>query len=181
VGKPLRQADLVQALCRSIDPTATPIEPRVEHANTPSGQFGHSLRLLVAEDNIVNQRLIIQQLKKLGHSAEIAANGLEVVQAVQRAQFDVILMDCQMPEMDGYEASRIIKKDPNLSHLKIIAMTANAMQGDREKCLEAGMDDYLTKPTRVSELKKALMRCSPSTARAAGTRQGTRAALPIRG
>ncbi|HEU5078213.1 MAG TPA: response regulator [Opitutaceae bacterium] len=116
------------------------------------------LRVLVAEDNAVNQRLVHLQLKRLGYHPDFATNGSEVLKSLERKEYDVILMDCQMPDMDGYEASRAIRRDERFRDVRIIAMTANAMQGDREKCLEAGMDDYLAKPTRLAELKEALLR-----------------------
>ncbi|MDX2185884.1 MAG: ATP-binding protein [Opitutaceae bacterium] len=116
------------------------------------------LRLLVAEDNPVNQRLIRVQLQKMGINADIAKDGVDALAALSKGRYDVVLMDCSMPEMDGFETTRKIRSLEPLAHVEIIAMTANAMQGDREKCLEAGMSDYLTKPTRVPELQAALLR-----------------------
>jgi PAS domain S-box-containing protein len=114
------------------------------------------MRVLVAEDNAVNQRLARLQLQKLGCEAEIVPNGMEVLAAVETRVFDAVLMDCQMPEMDGFQATRQLRADPRFVDLPIIAMTANAMQGDREKCLDAGMNDYLSKPTHIGELREAL-------------------------
>jgi CheY-like chemotaxis protein len=122
----------------------------------------HPLRILLAEDNTVNQKLALRLLSQMGYRADLASNGQEVIQALERQPYDVILMDVQMPEMDGLEAARVIcahwdcEKRP-----RIIAMTANAMQGDREACLAAGMDDYISKPIRVEELVGALEKCQP--------------------
>ena len=123
----------------------------------------HPLRILLAEDNAVNQKLALRLLAQMGYRADVAGNGLEAIQAVERQPYDVILMDVQMPEMDGLEATRQIcaRWAAGSSGPRIIAMTANAMQGDREMCLEAGMDDYLSKPIRVEELVAALGSCRP--------------------
>ncbi len=119
----------------------------------------HPLRILLAEDNAVNQKLALRLLQHMGYRADVAGNGLEVLQSLERQTYDVILMDVQMPDMDGLEASRQINKRwARSGRPRIIAMTANAMQGDREMCLAAGMDDYLAKPIRVEELVAALMR-----------------------
>jgi CheY-like chemotaxis protein len=119
----------------------------------------HPLRILLAEDNAVNQKLAIKLLSQMGYRADVAGNGLEVIEAIERQKYDVVLMDVQMPEMDGLEASRqICSRWPRGKRPRIVAMTANAMQGDKEKCFEAGMDDYVSKPVRVGELISALDR-----------------------
>ncbi len=124
------------------------------------------LRILLAEDNAVNQKLALRLLQRMGYRADLAANGLEAIQALERQQYDVVLMDVQMPELDGLEASRrICAKWPRGERPHIIAMTANAMQGDREKCLEAGMDDYVSKPIRVEELANSLRQAPELSAR----------------
>jgi PAS domain S-box-containing protein len=120
----------------------------------------YPLKILIAEDNGVNQKVALHVLKRLGYRADVAANGLEVIDALKRQRYDVVLMDVHMPEMDGYEATaRVRQLWPELAP-RIIAMTANAMKGDREKCLAAGMDDYISKPIDFTELQTALRRCS---------------------
>jgi signal transduction histidine kinase/DNA-binding response OmpR family regulator len=119
----------------------------------------HPLRILLAEDNVVNQKLAIRLLEKLGYRANIAANGLEALEALERQPYDLLLSDVQMPEMDGLEATRrILERWPEGERPWIVAMTAEAMSGDRERCLEAGMNDYLAKPIRVDELVAAIKR-----------------------
>ena len=118
-----------------------------------------SLRILLVEDNAMNQRVATLILQKLRQRADLAGNGLEAVAAVQRQPYDVVLMDCEMPEMDGFAASRVIRGAlPTWAQPRIIAMTANAMEGDRERCLAAGMDDYVAKPIRIEALAEALAR-----------------------
>jgi CheY-like chemotaxis protein len=117
----------------------------------------HPLRILLAEDNAVNQKLALRILQQMGYRADVASNGIEAVESVGRQPYDVVLMDVQMPDMDGLEAARRICEQWQAARRpRIIAMTANAMQGDREQCLDAGMDDYLTKPIRVERLVEAL-------------------------
>ena len=119
----------------------------------------HPLRILLAEDNLVNQKLALRLLQQLGYRADLAANGIEAIEGVARQPYDLLLMDVQMPEMDGLEASRqITARWPAGRRPRIVAMTANAMQGDREACLAAGMDDYVTKPIRVDPLVDALQK-----------------------
>ncbi|MBK9990034.1 MAG: response regulator [Verrucomicrobia bacterium] len=138
----------------------TSTTPIVERSNKP--QINDlsplkGLRVLVAEDNVVNQRVIQIQLSRLGCITKIVGNGLLAIEALRESNFDLVLMDCQMPELDGYETThRLRSTDEN--KIPIIAMTANAMMGDREKCIQAGMNDYLSKPTRVAELQEVLLR-----------------------
>jgi PAS domain S-box-containing protein len=121
----------------------------------------HPLRILLAEDNAVNQKLALRLLQGMGYRADVAGNGLEAIQSLERQRYDVVLMDVQMPEMDGLEASREIhRRWNNDQRPRIVAMTANAMQGDRELCMAAGMDDYIAKPIRVPDLVGALSKVS---------------------
>jgi CheY-like chemotaxis protein len=123
----------------------------------------HPLRILLAEDNVVNQKLALRLLQQMGYRADLASNGIEAIESIERQPYDVVLMDVQMPEMDGLEASRRItaRWQPG-ERPRIVAMTANAMAGDREECLAAGMDDYVTKPIRVDALVEALMQVRPA-------------------
>jgi CheY-like chemotaxis protein len=120
----------------------------------------HPLRILLAEDNAVNQKLALRLLERMGYAADLANNGVEAVAAVTRGDYDVVLMDVQMPEMDGLEATRRLRASPSAPPIRIVAMTANAMAEDREACFAAGMDDYVSKPIRVGELTAALVRAS---------------------
>jgi len=119
---------------------------------------------LVAEDNAINQKLAVRLLEKMGHRVIVAHNGQEALAAVDHALFDLVLMDCQMPEMDGYAATRAIRArealHPSRTRLPIIALTAHAMPGDRDQCVAAGMDDYLAKPMDPADLKAILDRWS---------------------
>lgn len=155
ITKPVRQDALRRTLDRAIygpEPAReAQVQPRVI-AQAPSDH-----RILIAEDNPVNQRLARRLIEKLGYKADIVNNGLEALKAIERKSYDVILMDCQMPELDGYEATRRIRDgQTGKTRIPVLAMTANAMAGDREKCLDAGMDDYITKPVDLRCLREAL-------------------------
>jgi len=159
LAKPIRQSQLFDTLVNVLADQAAPrVAPTPIKAQLDPGQAArHPLRILLAEDNVVNQKLALRLLHQMGYRADLASNGIEAVESVQRQNYDVVLMDVQMPEMDGLEASRQInaRLKPN-ARPRIVAMTANAMQGDREMCIAAGMDDYLTKPIRVERLVEAL-------------------------
>ena len=168
--KPVKQSRLLECLVAPIrkTPDHSIIPPSVLSVaparSGPSDSQPEKTRVLLAEDNHTNQLIAVGLLRKLGYSAEIAPNGLAALEALRSIPYDIILMDCQMPEMDGYDAAREIRKqEQGPSHgvewkspVYIIAITANAMAGDRAKCLAAGMDDYLTKPIRLKELEAAL-------------------------
>src|SRR5262245_57823030 len=130
----------------------------------------HPLRILLAEDNVVNQKVALRLLGQMGYRADVAGNGLEAIDAIERQTYDVVLMDVQMPELDGFGASREINRRwPGDRRPRIVAMTANAMQGDRELGEAAGKDDYVAKPIRVEELIAALERCRRRTDTAAAS------------
>ena len=123
------------------------------------------LRVLLAEDNAVNQRVAIHQLHKLGCEIKVASDGLEALADWENGHYDLLFMDCQMPGLDGCEVTRRIRaleKERSLAPVRIVAMTASAMQGDREKCLQAGMDDYISKPVKLEELQKLLQVSFPA-------------------
>ena len=162
--KPVKQSQLFDTLVSllSIDGGGVIAAPAEESAATLGER--HPLRILLAEDNTVNQQIALLVLESMGYRADVASNGLEAVAAVASLPYDVVLMDVQMPEMDGLEATRQIRaRPPSTGAPHIIAMTANAMQGDREACLAAGMDNYLAKPIRPEELAVALTK-APSHA-----------------
>jgi CheY-like chemotaxis protein len=160
VLKPLRPAQFFETLVRSL--TGARTREKRAPAASPFGERMADklpLRLLVADDNAVNQKVGLMLLKRLGYTADAVANGVEVLQALDSKVYDLVLLDVQMPEMDGCEAARRICRrwhHDEVSRPRLIAMTGNAMQGDREKCLAAGMDDYISKPVRVEELKAML-------------------------
>ena len=173
--KPVKQSRLFDCLVTVTGMPKPTVLAKTEPAAAPAASAVETeapriegVRILLAEDNPVNQKVALGWLRKLGYSADAVGNGLEVLQALQRVSYNVIFMDCQMPEMDGFEATRRVREReggttcPWRSPVRIVALTANAMQGDREKCLAAGMDDYLSKPIRLPELQAALSRWQAS-------------------
>ncbi|MFB3132901.1 MAG: PAS domain S-box protein, partial [Rhodothermales bacterium] len=147
----------IMALPTASDDTASPQGETAPPGAEDEEASPEGLHILLAEDNVVNQKVALRMLQRLGYRADVASNGCEVVEAVQRQHYDVVLMDMQMPEMDGLEATRRVRDDfPAERQPYIIALTANAMEGDRDRCLEAGMDDYLSKPVKLDALGKAL-------------------------
>lgn len=168
--KPVRQSQLYDALAAVMADQLAPVTAGSSDAFDPEMAARCPLRLLVAEDNAINQKLVLVMLAKFGYSADVAANGSEAVAAVARQSYDMILMDVQMPEMDGLAATREICRRWS-ERPRIVAMTANVMAGDREVCLAAGMDDYLSKPIRPDELAAVLRRSrcrTPSDAAQSG-------------
>jgi len=168
--KPVKQSRLLDSLVDVMGPV---VSERILARPGPApalpagaGFLRAKVRILLAEDNVVNQKVAQAQLKKLGLTADAVANGLEVLQALEGIPYELVLMDCQMPEMDGYEATQLIRQREHDAanspgarrRVYIIAMTANAMEGDRERCLAVGMDDYMSKPVREADLRDALER-----------------------
>ena len=159
--KPLQQSRLLDAIAGVLVGDMRIVSRKARYQPDPPAPLGETmpLEILVAEDNQINQKLAINLLEELGYTADVAANGLEALDALRRQPYDLILMDCQMPEMDGFEATRHIRKEwPEERQPVIIAVTANALAGDKEKCLAAGMDDYISKPVGETELLHSLER-----------------------
>ncbi len=166
--KPLHQSQLFDTLMNLLADAGTSAGAKARPAAPakagldPAMAARHPLRILLAEDNVVNQKLALRLLQQMGYRADLAGNGIEAIEAIERQAYDVVLMDVQMPELDGLEATRrIVARWPDGRRPRIVAMTANAMQGDREACLAAGMDDYVTKPIRVDALVDALGMTAP--------------------
>ena len=159
--KPVRQSELYDALAAIIGVAENPSDmPLVTRHTIRENKAYTQARLLLAEDNEVNQKVAVRMLERLGYRTDVAKDGLEALEALQNSSYAAVLMDCQMPNMDGYEATAEIRRQEKEigGHVPIIAMTANALQGDREKALEAGMDDYIAKPVRAGELDEFLKR-----------------------
>jgi len=180
INKPMKPSQLYDAFMAIF--AAQPLTVRRDEETMPSQldpemAKRQPLRILLAEDNVVNQKVALRLLERLGYRADVAGNGLEALEALKRQPYDVVLMDVQMPEMDGLEASRRIKQGGAVVSIpRIIALTADAMQGDRERCLAAGMDDYITKPIRVEALVAALDKTQPQS-RAQGSPPQAAAAI----
>lgn len=156
--KPVKQRALWEAISRALSDRDVTVQSPQTSQIDGSLSARLPMTLLLAEDNAINQKVALRLLDRLGYSADVAANGLEVLEALRRRSYDLILMDVQMPQMDGLEAARQIcaARDSTTRRPRIVAMTANAMQGDRDRCLAAGMDDYISKPVRLEELQAVL-------------------------
>jgi signal transduction histidine kinase/DNA-binding response OmpR family regulator len=165
VTKPITPVDLWETIHQALV-CADDVTPSSPQHTTPEVQDGRSLRVLLAEDNAVNQRLTVRLLEKRGHTVTVVQDGTEALAALQRQTFDVVLMDIQMPHMDGLEATQAIRarEQDTATRVPIVAMTAHAMQGDRERCLAAGMDGYVTKPLRPTELFEVIARLTAPAA-----------------
>jgi signal transduction histidine kinase/response regulator of citrate/malate metabolism len=180
VYKPIRPAQLLDAVCRALN-IHLQQEKKAPPAPALDSTFARRipLRVLLADDNPINQKVGLSVLQKLGYRADVANNGIEVLSALEQKAYDIIFLDVQMPEMDGLEATRqICQRWPRERRPCLIAMTGNALMGDREKCLEAGMDDYISKPVRIAELQNALERWGPPRARKTDTSLLDRTSAP---
>jgi PAS domain S-box-containing protein len=158
--KPVKQSSLYNVIIETFAAKDSAQKPTLQADSLYDPQMAenHPMKILLAEDNAVNQKLALRILERLGYRSDVAANGVEVLESLERQSYDLILMDVQMPEMDGLDATRNIRKLGNIHQPHIIAMTANAMQGDREMCLQVGMDDYVSKPIRIEELVEAMLK-----------------------
>jgi CheY-like chemotaxis protein len=154
--KPIKQSELFDAIVTSLG-VVEEVKPAASDSSPTPAEM-RPLRILLAEDSATNQRLAVGILSKWGHCVVVANNGREAVAAVEKESFDLVLMDVQMPEMDGYQATAIIREleAGKNSRIPIVAMTAHAMKGDREECLAAGMDGYVAKPIRIAELEQVI-------------------------
>jgi two-component system, sensor histidine kinase and response regulator len=157
LAKPISESELLDAILQTLG-TGGVTRPSALITRHSLRETGKKLRILVVEDNLVNRYLTIRLLEKQGHTTAAAGTGREALDALEKEGFDLVLMDVQMPDMDGFQATRAIRESERLTgkHLPIVAMTAHAMQGDRERCLSAGMDAYVAKPVKSKELYAAM-------------------------
>ena len=160
--KPVTESELLDAVLTVLGPKPEKPQAPVFITRQSLREGQRKLHILLAEDNAVNQTLAARLIEKRGHTATIVSSGREALAALEESSFDVVLMDVQMPEMDGFEATAEIRKKEKTTgkHIPIIAMTAHAMKGDRERCLKAGMDSYVSKPIRPDELFRAIYACT---------------------
>jgi CheY-like chemotaxis protein len=165
ITKPVRQRQLYESLLAALGSPAEPSEtPSPVSHRTLTVHAGQHTRVLVAEDNLINQKVAVRLLERMGCRVTVATNGRDALDILAQAPYDLVLMDCQMPDMDGFEATTAIRTQESQTggHLPIIAMTAHAMQGARERCLAAGMDDYISKPVAAEEFKRILHTWAPA-------------------
>ena len=182
--KPIRQAQLYQCLSLLLNPgnhleseQGEPAHPLITRHTLKETESLKKIRLLLAEDNVVNQKVAVRMLEKLGYRVDVVANGQEALAAITHLHYNAILMDCHMPEMDGYTATQEIRRRKSTATpIPIIAMTANTMKGDREKCLEVGMDDFISKPVKLEALQEVLSKWVQLSQE---PEQETTAALPL--
>jgi CheY-like chemotaxis protein len=170
VTRPVKAKRLLAAITaprtdqeRSAPAPPAPPDPAQVSAEKPATPPADetAVHILLAEDNLVNQKIAVRLLRKAGYGCDVVENGRQVLEQLAAATYDLVLMDCQMPEMDGYEATRKVREQERLGEhprIPIVALTANAMEGDRERCLEAGMDDYLSKPIDAKSLQETIHR-----------------------
>ena len=175
--KPVKQSQLFDCLATVMGEAVISPAPQTSNLVTrhslEENKFTSETRILIAEDNPVNQKVAKRQVEKLGYRADVVGNGLEALDALVKIPYDIVLMDCQMPLMDGYEATREIRRREGASsHTVIVALTANALEGESEKCFVAGMDDYLSKPVNVAELQQTLARWQPVRAKSGKSKYG---------
>jgi two-component system, sensor histidine kinase and response regulator len=160
ITKPIRKSDLYQRLIQALQgENTTPELPAAKHASVFSTDPKFQAKILIADDNQINQEVVGLMLQKLGCRVDIANNGKEALLAVAKTPYDLVMMDCMMPELDGYEATsaiRRLQRSGELAKFPVVAITANAIEGDRDKCIAAGMDDYLAKPFKFADLKRIL-------------------------
>ena len=168
LSKPANQVDLLDSILRIFGTSSTNTEPAALVTSHHLTEHRGSLRILLAEDNVVNQRLTERLLQKQGHRVVVVGNGREAVNALDDENWDIVLMDVQMPELDGFQATAVIREKERGSglHIPIIAMTAHAMKGDKERCLAAGMDGYISKPIRAESLVHVIEEMVSETATA---------------
>jgi CheY-like chemotaxis protein/HPt (histidine-containing phosphotransfer) domain-containing protein len=159
--KPVKHGQLCEALSKVIatEPSHLPQAHAPSPLQAAAAPCSNGMRVLIAEDNIVNQKVAVSQIRKLGCYVDVVSNGREALNALRAVEYDLVLMDCQMPEVDGYEATvQLRSMEGNGRHTPVVAMTAHAIEGDREKCMAAGMDDYLSKPVRFEDLSAVVKR-----------------------
>lgn len=182
VSKPIKQSQLYNIILNvTLKESETDIEEEKKTVLDRNMSDKIPMRILVAEDNIINQKLILKILAQLGYKAGVVGNGMEVIETLKRQRYDMIFMDIQMPEMDGLEATKVINQNwHNEDRPTIVAMTANVMHGDKEKCINAGMDDYISKPVLIEEVQKIIIKWAEfAKTKKSSTRQNIKTSLML--